>query len=114
MDSAHIAYAAGGLLAVQHRGRAGATLGEVRTGRRSPFWGMDSPTLPRFMARYVDRRYSRARRRGGRTSSVSAWARIPGEGSRSYVDDDPSEEITALSLMRASVQGYTREQKSPE
>ena len=117
MDSATSPTAAGGLLAVQRRGRAGATLGEVRNRADVLlFWGMDpAPRYPRFIARYVDPVGTHAPdgRRGRTLIGVSVGSDSAPKGVDLTLTLDPSEEITALSLMRASVQGYAREQTSP-
>src|ERR671922_2287629 len=56
LDSVSSATAGGGILAAQRRGRAGATLGEVRNrADLLVFWGVDpAQAYPRFMARYVE------------------------------------------------------------
>ena len=117
VDSATSPTAAEGLLAVQRRGRAGATLGEVRNRADVLlFWGLDpAPRYPRFMARYVDPAGTHVPEgRSGRTLiGVGVGSDPAPKGVDLTLTLDPSEEIAALSLMRASVQGYAREQKSP-
>ena len=118
VDSATSPTAAEGLLAVQRRGKAGATLGEVRNRADVLlFWGLDpAPRYPRFMARYVDSAGTHVPEgRSGRTLiGVGVGSDPAPKGVDLTLTLDPSEEIAALSLMRASVQGYTREQTSPE
>jgi formylmethanofuran dehydrogenase subunit B len=117
VDSATSPTAAGGLLAVQQRGRAGATLGEVRNRADVLlFWGMDpAPRYPRFMPRYVDPAGTHVPegRRGRTLIGVDVGLDSSPKGVDLTLKLDRSEEITALSLMRASVQGYAREQTSP-
>ena len=117
VDSATSTTAAEGLLAVQRRGRAGATLGEVRNRADILlFWGVDpAPRYPRFMARYVDPAGTHVPegRRGRTLIGVGVGSDSSPKGVDLTLTLDPSEEITALSLMRASVQGYAREQTSP-
>ena len=102
--------AANGLITAQRRGRAGATLGEIRNrGDVFLFWGVDpQERYPRFLARYGPEPVGShvPEGRGGRfVISVS----VGGDGSLGGADlaitvplDD---EITALTLMRASVLG---------
>jgi formylmethanofuran dehydrogenase subunit B len=117
VDSATSPTAAGGLLAVQRGGRAGATLGEIRNRADILlFWGIDpAPRYPRFMARYVDPAGTHVPegRRGRTLIGVGVGSDSSPKGVDLTLTLDPSEEITALSLMRASVQGYAREQTSP-
>jgi formylmethanofuran dehydrogenase subunit B len=117
VDSATSPTAARGLLAVQQRGRAGATLGEVRNRADVIlFWGMDPAVrYPRFMARYVDPAGTHVPegRRGRTLIGVGVGSDLWPKGVDLTLTLDLSEEITALSLMRASVQGYSREQTSP-
>ena len=117
VDSATSPTAAEGLLAAQRRGRAGATLGEVRNRADVLlFWGLDpAPRYPRFMARYVDPAGTHVPEgRSGRTLiGVGVGSDSAAKGVDLTLTLEPSEEIAALSLMRASVQGYARERKSP-
>jgi formylmethanofuran dehydrogenase subunit B len=116
VDSATSPTAAEGLLAVQRRGRAGATLGELRNRADVLlFWAMDPASrYPRFMARYVDPAgtHVSAGRRSRTLIGVGVGSDSAPQGVDLTLTLDPSEEITALSLMRASVQGYVREQTS--
>jgi formylmethanofuran dehydrogenase subunit B len=117
VDSTTSATAAEGLLAGQRRGRAGATLGEVRNRADVLlFWGMDPASrYPRFMARYVDPAGTHVPEgRGGRILiGVGVGSDPAPRGVDLTLTLDPGEEIAALSLMRASVQGDAREQRSP-
>jgi formylmethanofuran dehydrogenase subunit B len=102
--------ASNGLLAVQRRGRAGATLGEIRNrGDVFLFWGID-PTqrYPRFLERYsVDPVGTHVP--GGRAEreligvSVGTDHSLPGADLTVEIETD--QEITALSLLRAAVAG---------
>ena len=117
VDSATTPTAAEGLLAMQRRGRAGATLGEVRNRADVlVFWGMEpAQRYPRFMARYVEPAGTHVPQgRSGRTLiGVSVGSDSAPRGADLTLALDPNEEIAALSLMRASLQGYAREQTSP-
>jgi formylmethanofuran dehydrogenase subunit B len=117
VDSATSPTAAEGLLAVQRRGRAGATLGEIRNRADVLlFWGTDPDSrYPRFIARYVDPAGTHVPegRRGRTLIGVGVGSDPAPKGVELTLTLEPSEEIAALSLMRASVQGYAREQKSP-
>jgi formylmethanofuran dehydrogenase subunit B len=117
VDSATSPTAAEGLVAVQRRGRAGATLGEVRNRADVLlFWGMDpAHRYPRFMARYVEPAGTHVPdgRRGRTLIGVSVGSDSAPKTADFSVALDPAEEIAALSLMRASLQGYAREQSTP-
>ncbi len=99
--------AAGGLLAAQRRGRATATLGEIRNrGDVLLFWGVDPARgYPRFHSRYAPGPVGTqvAKGRAGRlVISVSIGAdKGPPEADLTLALD-PKEEIAALSLMRAA------------
>ena len=110
VDTATSMTAAAGLLAGQRRGRATATLGEIRSRADvMVFWGVD-PTerYPRYLARY-----------GPESGEARVGAPVDGSlvVSVSIGDDPgfagadlsltlhPDQEIAALSLMRASVLG---------
>ncbi len=102
--------AAPGVLAAQRRGRAGATLGELR--QRAVlvvFWGVDpGARYPRYCARYAVDAVGLAAP-GGRTSRRVIAVDV-GEA-RGPADADgrvaipPHAEVDALGAMRASVQG---------
>ena len=111
VDCATSETAANGLTAAQRRGRAGATLGEIRNrGDVFLFWGVDTAAnYPRFLTRYGPEpvgTHIPEGRRGRYLISVSVGA------DRSLAEADltiklPREaEITALTLMRASVVGH--------
>ncbi len=104
--------AAAGILAAQRRGRAAATLGELR--QRADlvvFWAVDpSARYPRYASRYaVDARGLDAPE-GRRSRTVIAVdvgaSRGPGDADR-RVTLAPADEVDALGVMRATVQGRT-------
>jgi formylmethanofuran dehydrogenase subunit B len=117
VDSATSATAAEGLLAAQRRGRAGATLGELKNRADVIlFWGVDpAKRYPRFMTRYVDPAGTHVPegRKGRTLIGVGVGSDSAPGGADLTLNLDPPAEITALSLMRASIQGYAREQTSP-
>jgi formylmethanofuran dehydrogenase subunit B len=117
VDTATSPTAAEGLLSAQRRGRAGATLGEARNrGNVFLFWGLDPARhYPRFMARYVEPAGTHVPEgRQGRTLiGVSVGSDSAPESVDVSLALDPAEEIAALSLMRAAVQGYAGKQTSP-
>jgi formylmethanofuran dehydrogenase subunit B len=118
VDSATSETAAAGLLAGQRRGRATATLGEIRNrGDVLVFWGTD-PTerYPRYLSRYALEpagTHVPQGRAGRFVISVSVGADKGPPGSDLAIALNPEEEITALSLMRAAVQGYDVGEISP-
>ena len=97
--------AAGAVLAGQRRGRATATLGEIREhADLVVFWGVDpGERYPRFVARYATVRGDL-----GKTRSVVA---VDVGASRGPKDADvrvaiaPSDEVDAIGVMRATVAG---------
>jgi formylmethanofuran dehydrogenase subunit B len=99
------ATAAGAVLASQRRGRATATLGEIREhADLVVFWGVDpGERYPRFVARYAP-----APRDLGKTRTVVA---VDVGASRGPKDADvrvaiaPSDEVDAVGAMRATVAG---------
>jgi formylmethanofuran dehydrogenase subunit B len=117
VDSATSATAAEGLLAAQRRGRAGATLGELKNRADIIlFWGVDpAQRYPRFMARYVDPAGTHVPEgRKGRTLIGVGIGSEAGPGTADLtVNLDPKDEITALSLIRASLQGYALQHTAP-
>jgi formylmethanofuran dehydrogenase subunit B len=117
VDSATSPTAAEGLLTAQRRGRAGATLGEVRNRADVlVFWGMDpAQRYPRFMSRYVDPAGTHVPegRRGRSLIGVSVGSDSAPKGLDLMLTLDPNEEIPALSLMRASLHGFARQEASP-
>lgn len=101
---------ANGILAAQRRGRAGATLGEIR--QRADlivFWGVDpSVRYPRFNSRYAvdpiglqapDGRNSRT------LVAVDVGPSRGPEGADQRIAVAPGEELDALGAMRAAVLG---------
>jgi formylmethanofuran dehydrogenase subunit B len=101
--------AAAGLLAAQRRGRAAATLGEVRNRADVLlFWGVDpAPRYPRFLSRYaldpVGTHVPGGR--AGRTVISVSIGRDRGPAAESELALTPDQEVAALSVMRAVVLG---------
>jgi formylmethanofuran dehydrogenase subunit B len=110
VDSATSDTAAAGLLAAQRRGRATATLGEIRNrGDVLLFWAVDpAQRCPRFASRYALEpvgTHVPQGRAGRYVISVSVGSNQAGIEADSKLTLKPEDEITALSLMRASVLG---------
>lgn len=110
VDSATSDTAAAGLLAGQRRGRATATLGEIRNRADVLlFWGVDPvKRYPRFYSRYAPDPSGVQVPNGRRDRFVIAVHVGTDQGpaaSDAALALEPSEEIAALSLMRAAVQG---------
>lgn len=108
VDSATSETAAGGLLAGQRRGRATATLGEIRNrGDVLLFWGVDpNRRHPRFFSRYAlePAGIQVPEGRAGRfVIAVNVGSDTGPGGADMTLTLEPREEITALSLMRAAV-----------
>jgi len=104
------AAAAAGVLAAQRRGRAGATLGEIR--QRADvivFWGVDPVArYPRFATRYAvePRGLEAPRGRGSRTViAVDVGAGRGPADADARVAIAGGDEVDALGVMRATVQG---------
>jgi formylmethanofuran dehydrogenase subunit B len=118
VDSETSATAAAGLTTAQRRGRAGATLGEIRNrGDVFLFWGVDpSERYPRFLARYsldpVGIQVPEGRS-GRYVISASIGADRGLTGADSVLELSPDEEIAALTLMRATVLGNPVTAASP-
>ena len=118
VDCATSETAAGGLMTFQRRGRAGATLGEIRNrGDAFLFWGVDpSHRYPRFLSRYglepVGTHVPEGRR-GRDVIGVSVGADQALADVDLMLELEPGEEITALSIMRASVLGHELPVSSP-
>ena len=118
VDTATSAPAAAGLLAAQRRGRAAATLGEVRNrADMLLFWGVD-PTAryPRYLSRYaLDPRGTHVPDgRAGRTViSVSVGQERGPDGAEVAISVAPVDEVAALSVMRATVLGNALGELSP-
>jgi len=102
--------AANGLITAQRRGRASATLGEVRNrGDVFLFWGVDPrERYPRFLSRYSVEPVGTQvpdGRRGRHVIAVSIGADKALEAADSRIELPPDQEIAALSLIRAAVLG---------
>jgi formylmethanofuran dehydrogenase subunit B len=110
VDTETSATAAQGLLTAQRRGRAGATLGEVRNrGDVFLFWGVDPREhYPRFLSRYslepVGIQVPEGRR-GRFVISVSVAADRSLAPADLMLELTPEQEIEALSLIRVAVSG---------
>jgi formylmethanofuran dehydrogenase subunit B len=112
VDSATSATAALGLLAAQRRGRAGATLGEIRNRADILlFWAVDpAQHYPRYLQRYAldpAGTHISTGRAGRFVISVSVGAEKAFGGADLSIELEPEEEIAALSFMRASVLGHS-------
>ena len=109
VDTATSETAAAGLLAAQRRGRATATLGEIRNRADVLlFWGTDpARCYPRFYSRYIDPAGVQVPNgRAGRfLIAVNVGADKGPAGADATLTLDPVEEIAALSVMRAAVLG---------
>lgn len=117
VDSSTSDAAAGGLLAAQRRGRSTATLGEIRNrGDVVLFWGVD-PNLryPRFLSRLLDPAGTQIPNgRAGRfVIAVNIGADQGPAGADLTITLELSEEIAALSLMRAAVLDHPASELSP-
>jgi formylmethanofuran dehydrogenase subunit B len=118
VDSATSETAAGGLLASQRRGRATATLGEIRNrGDVYLFWGVDpGQRYPRFLSRYALEPAGTQvpEGRAGRfVIAVGVGADRGPAGADLTISLEPSEEIAALSLMRAAALDHPTHDLSP-
>jgi formylmethanofuran dehydrogenase subunit B len=104
------ATAAMGVLAAQRRGRAGATLGEIRQhADLVVFWGVDpSARYPRYGSRYALEPRGVATPLGRKSRTVLAVDvgedRGPGDAD-GRVAITPADEVDGLGIMRAAVQG---------
>ncbi len=110
VDTATSITAAAGLLAAQRRGRAAATLGEVRNRADVVlFWGIDPQArYPRFMERFIEvsGTHVPGGRSGRRVISVTVGsARGPADGDLE-VTLEPTDEVAAISVMRAVASGH--------
>jgi len=101
LDNVSSATVLGGTLAAQRRGRAAATLGEVRNrADLVVYWGVDpAARYPRYEERYAPRRAGR------RVVAVDVGAHRGPEDAHERVAVDPAREADALALMRAAVKG---------
>ena len=102
--------AANGLITAQRRGRASATLGEVRNrGDVFLFWGVDPrERYPRFLSRYSVEPVGTQvpdGRRGRHVIAVSIGADKALEAADARIELPADQEIAALSLIRAAVLG---------
>lgn len=108
VDSATSDAAAAGLLAAQRRGRAAATLGEIRNRADVLlFWAVD-PTrrYPRYLSRYAldpVGTHVPGGPKGRTVISVSVGADRGPTGASSALALDAADESTALSILRAAV-----------
>jgi formylmethanofuran dehydrogenase subunit B len=109
VDTATSATAAAGLLAGQRRGRATATLGEIRSRTdMMVFWGVDpAERYPRYLARYGPKSGEPrvAAADGSLVVSVGIGNGPALAGADLSLTLPTDQEIAALSLMRASVLG---------
>ncbi|HEV8177402.1 MAG TPA: hypothetical protein VGP44_06890, partial [Gemmatimonadales bacterium] len=117
VDSSTSQAAAGGLLTAQRRGRATATLGEIRNRADVLlFWGVDpNRRYPRFLSRLLDPAGTQIPKgRAGRfVIAVNIGADRGPAGADLTINLEPSEEIAALSLMRAAVLDHPAREQSP-
>jgi formylmethanofuran dehydrogenase subunit B len=110
VDSDTSPTAANGLITAQRRGRASATLGEVRNrGDVFLFWGVDPrERYPRFLSRYSVEPVGTQvpdGRSGRYVIGVSIGADQALEAADSSIELPADQEIAALSLIRARVLG---------
>ena len=109
VDTDTSAAAASGILAGQRRGRAAATLGELRNRADFVvFWGVNPErTHPRLVERLVNATGTHAL--GGRASRTVVSVRIGADGSDDGADVPlrlpATAELAALSILRSSVAG---------
>jgi len=99
------ATAAGAVLAGQRRGRAAATLGEIREhADLVVFWGVDpGERYPRFVARYATAPGDLGRTR--RVVAVDVGASRGPKDAHLRVAIAPSDEVDTIGVMRATVAG---------
>lgn len=110
VDGATSETAAAGILAAQRRGRAGATLGEIRNRADVIlFWGVDPrERYPRFLERYAAA--SAASHTISRTHLSVSVGSDRGPTKAALVAELPPEvELEALAVMRAVVRGQALE-----
>ncbi|RPJ63453.1 MAG: hypothetical protein EHM24_24365 [Acidobacteria bacterium] len=112
VDSATSAAAADGILAAQRRGRAAATLGEIRNRADVFFFWAADPTekYPRYLERYALEpvgTHVPEGRRGRTVISVSVGKDRGPAGADLEFALAPDEELSALSVVRAIVLGNT-------
>jgi formylmethanofuran dehydrogenase subunit B len=106
VDGATSDSAAAGILAAQRRGRAAATLGEIRNRADVVlFWAVDpSERYPRYLERYAAAA-SATHVRGRTRLSVSVGADRGPEKAEIEAEFTPGEEVDALAVMKATVRG---------
>jgi formylmethanofuran dehydrogenase subunit B len=106
VDGATSDSAAAGILAAQRRGRAAATLGEIRNRADVVlFWAVDpSERYPRYLERYAAAA-SATHVRGRTLLSVSVGADRGPEKAETTAEFTPGEEVDALAVMQATVRG---------
>jgi formylmethanofuran dehydrogenase subunit B len=111
LDTAASDGAAPSILAAQRRGRAGATLGEIR--QRADllvFWGVDpAERYPRYSSRYAVEPAGLRTPDGRRSRTIVAVDIGPARGpmdADARVSIAPDEEVDALALIRATVLGH--------
>ena len=106
VDGATSDLAAAGILAAQRRGRAAATLGEIRNRADVVlFWAVDpSERYPRYLERYAAAA-SATHVRGRTLLSVSVGADRGPEKGEIKAEFTPGEEVDALAVMNATVRG---------
>lgn len=102
--------AAEGVLAAQRRGRAGATLGEIRQRADAiVFWAVDpADRYPRYASRYAVAPRGLQATEGRNSRAVIAVDVGPSRGpddADARVTIAPEDEVDALGVMRATVQG---------
>jgi formylmethanofuran dehydrogenase subunit B len=118
VDSATSETAADGLLAAQRRGRAAATLGEIRNRADTLlFWAVDpAERYPRYLSRYaldpVGTHVPQGRR-GRFVIAVNVGSAKAVSSADLTLELEAEEEIAALSLMRATVLGHSVPKTSP-
>jgi formylmethanofuran dehydrogenase subunit B len=109
VDTATSRPAAAGLLAAQRRGRAAATLAEIRNRADVVlFWAVDPRArYPRFIPRFLDAKGTHipSGRTGRRMISVSVGGDRGPAGAELELVLTAEEEVPALSVMRATVLG---------
>ena len=118
VDSATSEPAAAGLLSAQRRGRATATLGEIRNRADVLlFWGVDpAARYPRYLSRYAldpEGTHVTGGRHGRKVISVHIGTSRSPAGAEVEVTLDAADEIPALSVMRATVLGNRPGDLSP-
>ena len=113
VDGATSDTAATGLLAIQRRGRTGSTLGEIRNRADVVlFWAVDpAQRYPRFISRYVEPAGTHVPqgRAGRMLVAVGVGSERGPTGADVTLNLETDEEIPALSVMRASLQGHQLE-----